>query len=380
MDDPTRPLTDILTRTFDAFKKKDYDGVQELLRSKGYKQAIEALDPKAYMKDVLQHSLEELLASESYREKLSHTLSPEQLQIITTEALDEIISSKDYTAKIKTVNAFQSLKDTAVQLWEHMGVATRPDIRERLDDSALKSINRGIDLFEQMGKNDPASSLLGGGIGFVGQQAASSPTDQLKTTLTRLVKNLAGVVQKIDATRLEQADFVTEFEKALFEEKGWKDYYVDLVQRRWLGDHHAGKILEDGKIITPNPDTIVKSLRLEKKALEEFGQVTILDTPLKQAGATLASVAGIGLVAHGVHNVYRAFQPDPQEKLELTELGHVPPEDRVNWLRLVVGAGEIGAGAATLHRQLTGRWGLGAIEGKRDPLIIHTTPPTVGRG
>jgi hypothetical protein len=225
--------------------------------------------------------------------------------------------------------------------------------------------------------------------------------------IANIGNGFSGFVHKINDIMQEQADILTKIEEKSFGEKGWFGYNLDLTKSRWKGEHGREWQFEveapkppttkgfnsinllgtnvaentEGIPNIPTTQTITKTIKLEDKAIEEFGKgdFTLLDTKWKkfQAGASL--FAGVGIAVHGIYNIYAAINQNIAKNAESSGTENNKAEndnhqDGINWLRLVVGAGEIGVGTIITTRQLIGRhiWELNKpIQGSFTPLCNH---------
>ncbi len=129
-----------------------------------------------------------------------------------------------------------------------------------------------------------------------------------------------------------------------------------------LGENIGNFVNKAKENNSPSNDNI-RSVTLDGKSLGEFSKVSKLDTKLKKATAAGITLLGGGLLVHGAHNAMCAFNPQKDQHLEVEELGQTTSSEGINWTRLAVGAGEAALGAAVMYRGLSGRWGLGAVEG-----------------
>jgi hypothetical protein len=304
-DNPVKTLSDILIAAAKQFKGGKYDDAIKTLQSKGYAEAINALDGE-------QH---------------------------------------------------KGLKATAASIFEHMGIAASSSVRDRIDDKKIAATVHAINFIDKQIEKDTLSPKH----------------------LTNLSGAFSNLVHQIDKEREFQSKLLTQHESELLGEglKNRIDYNINLIGRRWSDAKNikdieippkevvqkltettpeidllskGNGILGGGNPFEQLPKTNVQTETiLEGRALEEFGGVKILDNNWKKVGAGIAIVAGVGIAAHGVYNVYQSFVNDPNEKLEVAEIGHEKPTNGVNWLRLVVGATEIGAGSYIAIQNLTGR-------------------------
>jgi hypothetical protein len=298
-DNPAKTLSDILLNAAKQFKGGEYDAALKTLQSNKYADAVNALDPEAD----------------------------------------------------------KQLKETAANIFEHMGLAASEGVNWRIDDKKMGTTIKAID--------------------FIDRQIAKESLSPLH--LTNLSYALGDLVHQIDADRDIQAKLLTQNEADLIK-NGWLNYNLNLIGRRWSSPKDivmpVKEIVEELKETAPEIDllkggsfnlgggnpfeqtpknNVQTQTILEGRALEEFGGVKILDDNWKKLAAGIAVVAGVGIAAHGVSNVYRAFVHDNQEQLEVAEIGHKPTKAGVNWLRLVVGVAEIGSGGFIAVQHLTGR-------------------------
>ncbi len=326
------------------------------------------------------------------------------------EKVQDLLRGKAYAAAMQA-EPEGKLKNAVLGLYKHMVIATTPQVSARLSDDILKTMTGVLETFENSnGSRVPHSSLI----------------KSIDTQLHKIVSHLSGTMQ-------QQANALTEHEEILFNDEGPWSYGWDLVKSRWGGKHHTGDKVEikvseviqahalkaplpsldpiaksfhlgglssifdktlDNQLganenvapisITPQTQLVDKTIILEGKALEEFGNVTLLDNGWKKAGAAAATLAGVGIVAHGVRNVYLSIKPDANQNLEVADLGHEKQQQgEINWLRMMVGASEIGVGGFIMARQITGRNPLdlnSAVKGSFTALCNHgDAPPLVGR-
>ncbi len=274
------------------------------------------------------------------------------------DAVQKLLNDKSYKA-IVTAEQDEKLRDSVVSVFEHMGIAVSERVSSRLNDGLLGTIDITINPVQEKITAGKCTAI----------------------NVNMLAKALDSCVHNISNTMKQQAEALTIHEQELFDDKGAFAYAGDLIKSRWSGEHHAGdKII----IPPPSPKLREKTITLEGKALEEFGNVRLLDDAWKKAGAIIGTVAGVGIVAHGARNIYLAINPNENEQLEVAELGHEKTNDGINWLRLVVGAGEVGVGGLVVVRQVTGRnaWDLrNSVVGNHTELCNHEKPAAnAGRG
>ncbi len=283
----------------------------------------------------------------------------------------------------------KGMKELGDNFYTNIWTATDDNVYSRLDRKAFDvNIMKALDA--------PAGAKVSAKIDYLKQATAS----------------LHSAIDKISEKRLKESDLFTKHEQELFEEDGMIGYAKGLIERRWgnLDQVSEGYSLTIQKEAIPDapqeppsllsgsgtffigggrldaslnhpPKSTVEEITLDGKALEEYGKVAQLDTAWKRLCATGISSVGLGLMVHGGHNVYRAFNPDEEERLEVSEIGHVKP-DGTNWTRLAVGVTEAAAGAVVLHRGLTGHWNpLNAVEGQAEPLFnCEHVPAGAARG
>ncbi|TAE82172.1 MAG: hypothetical protein EAY76_03610 [Alphaproteobacteria bacterium] len=179
------------------------------------------------------------------------------------------------------------------------------------------------------------SILSGSGYSSVNQ----TPLDDKVSSALHQLKNVIHVKAHNAIKELQQS--FNNGQANDFNELGAFGYEADIIGKRWSGQ--------------ADPQTTVHELLHQGRGLQDFGKIVHLDTALKKTGAILASVSCVGVMLHGVHNVHRAFNPEQDKQLEVEEIGHHAPQEGVNFLRLAVGVGELGVGAALLYRMVTGR-------------------------
>lgn len=223
-------------------------------------------------------------------------------------------------------------------------------------------------------------------------RGSQSETTVAKNAYDVLLKGLSD----IDHLRTSQAAALTAGEAAHYAQKGPLAYATDLAKRRWNANGHilpssytppaAGKaasVAADALFKTnvqpcaagcthapaPAPTSAVS---LENpKALEEFGQIKLLDTPIKKLAIAAGATVGLGLVIHGGSNVISGARGEHDPSLELAEQAQEHAHHGgMNISRLVVGLAEMAAGAALVYRMLTGRMALRSpVSGKANSIL-----------
>jgi hypothetical protein len=218
-------------------------------------------------------------------------------------------------------------------------------------------------------------------------------------------------LHNISENRLLQAEAFTKHEAQLMEQfKGGSDgllgvikgkiaYNIDLVKRRWIGDHHAGTEIildaakevsnEASKLPPPEPPKIsltystnsfldnnlianktpkpqVHSVILESTGMQEYGGVKQLNNNLRKAGALLMGGTGAVLVVHGARNMFCAFNPKQHQHLLLEGSQDTASERKIDWAQLAVGTAEAIAGSALIYRSATGRWSTDVLRGSAE--------------
>ncbi|TAE34648.1 MAG: hypothetical protein EAY65_01505 [Alphaproteobacteria bacterium] len=229
-------------------------------------------------------------------------------------------------------NVDSTFKDSRVSFWGNKANV--------FDDLTLINIDIGEDgELSKIGNN--SRSILGlDSYGWLGETAMEP---LLKEDIKNFLKKGSKQnfhAQAHNAIKELQQSFNQGQEK-LHHELGAFGYEADIIGKRWSGQ--------------ADPQTTVHELLHQGRGLQDFGKVVHLDTALKKTGAILASISCVGVMLHGVHNVHRAFVPEQDKQLEVEEIGHHAPQEGVNFLRLAVGVGELGVGAALLYRMVTGR-------------------------
>jgi hypothetical protein len=325
------------------------------------------------------------------------------------EEVQNLFKGKEYSQAIDAVEDGE-LKTAIANLYEHMRIATSPNVLKRLNEGFLKKINDSISQFEK--SSDPEHIKL---LKYHNEDISSESI--LLGTVSKLAKGFHTVVHNISNSMEIQQNTLNKNESDLFNDKGWFGYAGDVASRRWNPDGIEEKIVEGVKIIVPekkmsSPKTSMGGLiykgselfgnnnaaaeipnnnityvekivdvTLEKTALEEFGNVKLLDTPFNKCLAGAGVVAGVVFFGHGIRNIYLAFNPDENENIEVAELGHEKTKG-INWVRAAVGAGEVAVGGTFALSQITGRniLHLGtAVKGDFSPLCDHGENLSVGR-
>ncbi len=185
---------------------------------------------------------------------------------------------------------------------------------------------------------------------------------------------LHDAIHHIDHARAEQAAALTAQEAKLYEEKGALGYTASLVRRRWANTPGASaegspKLLEHQHQQQHTAQTAAKEeALLGMEALEEYAGIRHLNTTGRKLAVGTGATAGLGLIVHGGYNTTKALRGQKHE--DSAAHPAAKEQEGTNWMRLVVGIGEMAAGAAIAYRMLTGRWGLrGPVKGMADPIM-----------
>lgn len=218
--------------------------------------------------------------------------------------------------------------------------------------------------------------------------------------LEQAARHLHDAMHVIDRTRAEQATALTAQEAALYKEKGVLGYAKSLMARRWgKGENEANAVQEapvspKGLLAAPEhhdhghceghdhhhhhsedhhhghaAKTVAKEeASLGAAALEEYAGIRHLNTTGRKLAVGAGASAGLGLIVHGGYNTAKALRGESHDSTALHP--SAKEQEGTNWTRLVVGIGEMAAGAALAYRMLTGRWGLrGPVKGVADPIM-----------
>jgi hypothetical protein len=404
MSDQTKDIIAIITEAINYFKDGNYAEVQEILKDNGFSKAIKQMQQADLQKieniiddKDLYNALADLFDKVGYRKANTFLISRQNHDGIKNidakeafnqffenfgEKIKPILASDDYKAVIQQNIQSQTLQDTVASLRQHMGILTDANVAKRITDDFLETLNQPLQNYE---------------------------SEKNQVTIKSLDNTIHALVDKISNIMQGQVDALNLQEQKVFNQKGGLVYNLDLTMDRWKGVHNAGQDVNEVPIKTaPNPSNNInllqggikflgnnnttseipkneinnatKTVKLQGDEINEFvDKGFLLDTNWKKIRAGASLFAGVGIAAHGIYNIYSAINQNIAKNVALSGTENNKAEndnhqDGINWLRLVVGAGEIGVGTIITTRQLIGRhiWELGKpIGGSFTPLCNH---------
>ena len=416
MSDQTKDIIAIITQAINHFKDGNYAEVQKTLKDDGISKAIKQMQETDLQKieniiddKDLYSSLADLFDKVGYKQANTFLITKRYLGIqdldtktafiqffknFGDEKINSILASDAYKEVIQHNIQSQALQDTVASLRQHMGILTDTNIVKRVTDDLLETLKQPLQNYES--------------------EKNASNIKLLDNKIHALVVNISNIMQG-------QSDALNLQEQKIFNEKGGIIYNWDLMIDRWKGSRNTGEMvtfpkteavpsippkstnLDDknflksgtsmlgGNILNGNksnpfeiPKTQIsapeKTVKLCGDEINEFvDKGFLLDTNWKKIQAGASALAGVGIAAHGIYNIYAAINQNIAKNVESSVAENNKAEndnhqDGINWLRLVVGTGEFMVGTIITTREFMGRhiWELNKpIEGSFTALCNH---------